>query len=397
MTRGHSTPDVVIAGWGHPPFGKHEGTLETLLVTAVRDALAHAGIKASDVDEIVLGNFNAGMNALAFPSSLVLQADDALHGLPVTRVENACASGSAAVHTGIRSILAGTSETVLVVGAEKMTERDSATVGQALLGADYEAAGQVSTSGFAGLFARVADAYAERHGDPSEAMARIAAKSHAQAAKNPLAHLRKPLDFEFCHTVSEKNPLVAGRLRRTDCSPVSDGAAALVLTRGGRMSSAAATRGVAIAAIAHANDYLPGRRRDPLEFHGTAAAWRAAMDAADVGLTDLSFVELHDCFTIAELNLYEVLGIAPEGKGASAIESGLVMPSGNMPVNVSGGLKSKGHPVGATGVSQHVLAGMQLTGTAGELQLPRADRAAVHNMGGLAVANYVSVLEARRT
>lgn len=115
----------------------------------------------------------------------------------------------------------------------------------------------------------------------------------------------------------------------------------------------------------------------------------------DVSLSDLSFVEVHDCFTIAELNLYEVLGITAVGEGASAIESGLVLPSGELPVNVWGGLKSKGHPVGATGVSQIVLAGMQLTGTAGDLQLSQVDRAAVHNMGGLAVANYVSVLETR--
>jgi acetyl-CoA C-acetyltransferase len=255
----------------------------------------------------------------------------------------------------------------------------------------------VSTTGFAGLFAEVADVYAERHGDPSEAMARIAAKSHRQAAKNPLAHLRKPLDAEFCGTVSDKNPIVAGRLRRTDCSPVSDGAAALVLTKAGRTSATAATAGVGIAGFAHANDFLPGSRRDPLEFRGTGAAWRAALDAAGVTLKDLSFIELHDCFTIAELNLYEVLGITPAGKGASAIEGGLVLPDGELPVNPSGGLKGKGHPVGATGVSQHVLAAMQVTGTAGDLQLPRADRAAVHNMGGLAVSNYVSVLEARAT
>lgn len=393
MTRGHAIPDVYVAGWGHTRFGKLDATLETLVVSVVREALDHAGIEAADVDEVVLGNFNAGMNALAFPSSLVLQASDDLHGLPVTRVENACASGAAAVHTGVRSLLAGTAETVLVVGAEKMTERDSGTVGQALLGADYDTAGQPSDTGFAGRFAEVAAAYAERYGDPSATMAQIAAKSHAQAARNPFAHLRKPLDFASCNEVSQKNPRVAGLLRRTDCSPVSDGAAAIVLTRGRRTSSSAATDGVRFTAMAHANDYLPASRRDPLAFRGSGAAWQAALSAAGIALSDLSFIELHDCFTIAELNLYEVLGLAAEGKGAGAIESGLVLPDGDLPVNPSGGLKSKGHPVGATGVSQIVLASMQLTGTAGDLQLPRADRVAVHNMGGLAVANFVSVLE----
>lgn len=393
--RGHRADGVVISGWAHTPFGKHSGGLEDLIVPVVREALAHAGIRARDVDEVVLGNFNAGMNALAFPSSLVLQTDDDLHGLPVTRVENACASGSAAVQTGVRALLAGTAETVLVVGAEKMTERDAATVGQALLGADYDAAGTTSTTGFAGLFAEVAAAYATRYGDPSESMARIAAKNHARAALNPLAHLRKALDVEFCNTISEKNPTVAGLLRRTDCSPVSDGAAALVLTRAGRHSAEAATSGVELAAFAHANDHLPSGRRDPLAFAGSAMAWEAALDAEGIEASDLSLIELHDCFTIAELNLYEVLGLAPKGKGATLLEQGVVHADGTLPVNPAGGLKGKGHPVGATGVSQHVQAAMQLTGTAGDLQLPRADVAAVHNMGGLAVANYVSVLRAR--
>jgi acetyl-CoA C-acetyltransferase len=392
---GHSPADVVITGWGHTEFGKHDEPLEGLIVAAARDALHGAGITAVDVDEVVLGNFNAGMNALAFPSSLVLQTDDDLHGLPVTRVENACASGSAAVQTGIRAVLSGTAKTVLVVGAERMTERDATTVGQALLGADYEAAGTTTETGFAGLFARVADAYADRHGDPAEAMARIAAKNHARAALNPLAHLRKPLDVEFCRTVSDKNPTVAGRLRRTDCSPVSDGAAALVLTTSKHASAHATTNGVRVTGFAHANDYLPAPRRDPLAFAASASAWRAALDAAGIAVSDLSFIELHDCFTIAELNLYEVLGLAPAGKGQALLDDGTVYADGDLPVNPSGGLKGKGHPVGATGVSQHVQASMQLTGTAGDLQLSRAERAAIHNMGGLAVANYVSVLEGR--
>lgn len=387
--------EVRIAGWGHLPFGKHDSTLEELIVEVARDAIEHAGIEASDVDEIVVGNFNAGMNALAFPSSLVLQADDRLHGLPSTRVENACASGSAAVQTGIKSLLAGTARVVLVVGAERMTERDAATVGTALLSADYGLAGSSSTTGFAQLFADVADHYAKRYDDPSDAMGSIAAKSHRQGALNPYAHLRKALTTEFCREVSDKNPVVAGLLRRTDCSPVSDGAAALVLSVPDRVSASAMTRGVRIDGIGHSNDYLPWDRRDPLAFAGSAAAWRSALGMAGTRVEDLSFVELHDCFTIAELVLYEALGLADPGNGGRLVDDGTVLRGGALPVNVSGGLKSKGHPVGATGVSQHVMAAMQLTGTAPEaLQLASPSRAAVHNMGGLAVANYVSVLSA---
>ena len=209
---------------------------------------------------------------------------------------------------------------------------------------------------------------------------------------NPYAQLRKDLGAEFCQTVSEKNPVVAEPLRRTDCSPVSDGAAAVVLSTQPTPGAAAAP--VRLAGFGHANDFLPARKRDPLEFAGSVAAWQRAMAMAGTGLDDLDLAEVHDCFTIAELVLYEVMGMVPRGQGRRAVEEGWVERGGRLPVNLSGGLKAKGHPVGATGVSQHVLAAMQLSGTAGEMQLAGARRAAVHNMGGLAVANYVSVLEA---
>ncbi|MBY4128137.1 acetyl-CoA acetyltransferase [Rhodococcus fascians] len=385
--------DIVLSGWGHTRFGKSDADQEELIVDVAGQAIDAAGLEPSDIDEIFVGNFNSGMVPLAFPSSLALQLSDDLAGVPATRVENACASGSAAVHQGIKSILAGTSRTVLVIGVEKMTAAGADKVGAALLGADYEMAGSSSDTGFAGLFAEVADAYAERYGDPSAAMGTIAAKNHANGTKNEFAHLRRDFGLEFCSTVSEKNPVVAGLLRRTDCSPISDGAAALVLTTADNTSTGARTAPVRLTGFAQANDFLPSSKRDPLAFVGSVTAWQRAMDMAGVDLDDLSFVEVHDCFTIAELIMYEVIGLVPRGHGAQALEDGRVRSDGTLPVNVSGGLKSKGHPVGATGVSQHVLSAMQLTGTAGEMQLADPRRAAVHNMGGLAIANYVSVLE----
>ncbi|MBC7631305.1 acetyl-CoA acetyltransferase [Aeromicrobium sp.] len=383
--------EVLITGWGHTRFGKLEDDLETLVVSVARDAIAHAGIDAADVDAISLGQFNAGMVPLAFASSLALEASDALLGVPATRVENACASGSAAVQQGITALLAGRARTVLVIGAEKMTHASTSVVGAGLLGADYELAGQESTTGFAGLFADVALEYEKRYRPVGDVLGSIAAKSHANALRNPFAHLRKDLDEAFCRTVSERNPVVSGPLRRTDCSPVSDGAAAVVLSV--EPSGGAATAPVRITGFGHANDFLPSAKRDPLAFMGTELAWNRALSMAGITPADLSFLEVHDCFTIAELNLYETLGLTPRGGGHRAIEDGTVFPDGCLPVNVSGGLKSKGHPVGATGVSQHIMAAMQLTGTAGDMQLPSPSRAAVHNMGGLAVANYVSVLE----
>jgi len=380
----------LILGWGHTPFGKRtDDTLESLVVAAGREALEDAQVDPADVDLIVFGQFNSGMNPLGFASSLALQIDDALFGTPALRVENACASGSTAVHEGLTHLMAGQADTVLVIGAEKMTGVPASTVGAALLGADYEAAGTTSETGFAGLFANVALEYERRHGPIGDVLGRIAAKSHRLGAQNPFAHLQKDLGEEFCGTTSDRNPMVASPLRRTDCSPVSDGAAAVVLGRSATSNRHGAVR---VAGWSSASDFLPGAKRDPLAFAATEIAWSHALKEAGVTLQDLDLIELHDCFTIAELNLCEVLGLAPRGEGRRLLDEGTTLPGGRLPVNPSGGLKSKGHPVGATGVSQHVLASMQLTGTFPGEQIPNARVAAVHNMGGLAVANHVSVL-----
>lgn len=383
--------DVLLTGWGHSKFGKlPDETLESLIVSVATEAIGNAGIEPGQVDEIYLGQFNSGLVPLGFASSLALQVSDELAGTPATRVENACASGSAAFQQGVKSLLAGTARTVLVIGAEKMTHAPADVVGAALLGADYELAGHPSSTGFAGLFADVARHYEKRYGPVGDVLGSIAAKNHRNGVRNPYAHLRRDLGEDFCRTVSDQNPVVADPLRRTDCSPVSDGAAALVLSSG---PTGGAAQPVRLVGFGHANDFLPAAKRDPLEFAGTVTAWQRALDMAGVRLDDLDLAEVHDCFTIAELVIYEAMGLTPRGQGRLALEEGWVNPGGRLPVNLSGGLKAKGHPVGATGVSQHVLAAMQLSGTAGDLQLPGARRAAVHNMGGLAVANYVSILE----
>jgi acetyl-CoA C-acetyltransferase len=386
--------DILITGWGHSCFGRlPDETTESLVVGVVREAVERADVDPASIDEVFVGNYNAGMVPFAFPSSLTLQGFDDLWGVPATRVENACASGSAAVHQGVRALLAGTARTVLVVGVEKMTSATAGVVGGALVGASYDEAGTPSSTGFAGLFAEVAQAYEQRCAPASDTLGLIAAKNHANGVLNPYAQLRKDLGVEFCQTVSDANPLVAPPLRRTDCSPVSDGAAALVLSNA--PSPGAAVDPVRLIGFGHANDFLPRARRDPLALRGTEAAWHRALAMAEVTLDDLDLIELHDCFTIAELVLYEVLGLAPRGQGRRILDDGTVYRDGRLPVNASGGLKSKGHPVGATGVSQHVMAAMQLSGTAGDMQLASGPRtAAVHNMGGLAIANYVSVLQA---
>ena len=387
--------DVLITGWGHSRFGKlTEETLESLIVQVATDAINTAGVEPGQIDEIYVGQFNSGMMPLAFPSSLALQVSPDLANVPSTRVENACASGSAAFQQGTKSLLAGTAKTVLVIGAEKMTHAGADVVGAGLLGADYDMAGRPSTTGFTGLFAEVAKHYTKRYdadGTLSDVLGTIAAKNHRNGVDNPYAQLRKDLGEEFCRTVSDKNPMVADPLRRTDCSPVSDGAAAVVLSTAPTGGTNPAVR---LAGFGQANDFFPAARRDPTAFEATRVSWQRALAMAGVGIDDLDLAEVHDCFTIAELLMYEAMGLTEPGQGARALEEGWVFKDGKLPVNVSGGLKSKGHPVGATGVSQHVLAAMQLTGTAGDMQLANPRRAAVQNMGGVGIANYVSILEA---
>jgi acetyl-CoA C-acetyltransferase len=381
-----------IVGWAHTPFGKLDTeTVESLIVRVTREALEHAGIGAEDVDEVVLGHFNAGFSAQDFTASLVFQAHDGFRFKPATRVENACATGSAAVHQAIKTLEARRAKTVLVVGVEQMTRTPGPEIGKNLLKASYLPEDGETPAGFAGVFGQIAGRYFQRYGDQSDALAMIAAKNHKNGVGNPYAQMRKDLGFEFCRAESEKNPFVAGPLKRTDCSLVSDGAAALVITD--TETALRMPRAVAFRATAHAQDFLPMSKRDIIQFEGCAHAWKQALAAAGVTLDDLSFVETHDCFTIAELIEYEAMGLTPEGQGARAVQEGWTQRDGKLPVNPSGGLKAKGHPIGATGVSMHALSAMQLCEDAGDIQVKNPVLGGIFNMGGAAVANYVSVLE----
>jgi acetyl-CoA C-acetyltransferase len=348
-----------ITGWGHNKFGiNKEQTSENMIADVVQQAINHAEISPKDIDAIFVGTFNNGFQKQDFHGALPAVSQLDLRYVPAMRVENACATGSAAIHTAMNAIEAKRAKTTLVVGVEKMTDTSSEKVGDILLGASYRPEEGDTKGGFTGVFATIANAYFQKYGDNS---------------------------------VSDKNPYVAEPLRRTDCSMVSDGAAALIIQDFDLALSA--KRAIAFRARRHVNDILPLSKREKTEFEGARQAWSYALQDAKINLDDLSFVETHDCFTIAELIEYEAMGLTKVGEGYKAIEEGWVHKHGKLPINPSGGLKSKGHPVGATGVSQHVMSAMQLTGEAGDMQIQDANLAGIFNMGGASVANYVSILE----
>jgi acetyl-CoA C-acetyltransferase len=386
-------PTPYIIGWGHTPFGKLDQLdIEQMFRDAALPAMASAGLEPKDIDGIFVGTFNAGFVPQDFSASIAAVAIPAFRFTPAVRMENACATGSAAIWAALDALESGRMKRVLVVGFEKMNTLPNNEISAVLLKCSYVKEEGSEPGGFAGVFGKIAATYFERFGDQSDALAAISAKNHINGVRNPYAHMKRDLGFDFCRTVSDKNPFVAGPLKRSDCSLVSDGAAALVLSL--EPVGNAQVSPVRWRSRTQVNDFLPLSRRDPTRFEGATRAWSEGLAAAQSQLSDLQFVETHDCFTIAELLEYEAMGLAPHGQGARVILDGVTRMEGRLPVNPSGGLKSRGHPIGATGVSQHVMAAMQLSGTAGDMQVPNARVGAVFNMGGAAVANYLSVLEA---
>ncbi len=382
-----------IVGWDHLKFGKREGEdIEDMIVSVAAGAMKDAGVEPKDVDAIYLGTFGGGFVQQEFPASLVLQAHKDLRFKPATHVENACATGSAAIYQGINHLAAKRGRIVLVVGVEKMTEVAGDVLGGILSKASYLR--EESASSFAEIFGQITESYFQKYGDKSDALAMIAAKNHKNGCDNPYAQLQKDLGYDFCRNVSEKNPIVAGPLKRTDCSLVSDGAAAIVLADVD--TALKMDKAVYFRAHQHVQDFLPMSRRTVIDFEGPAEAFSRAFAEAGVSLDDLGFAEVHDCFTSAELLSYEAMGLTAKGQGEIAIKEGWVYADGKLPVNRSGGLKAKGHPLGATGLSMHAIASMPLAGSAGDRQRDQPKLGAIFNMGGSAVSSYVSILEPLR-
>jgi len=371
-------------------FGELWGkSLRTIWAEAAFAALADAGIK--EIDLMTIGCMSPGLFVGQEHLTSLLADELGMAGVAASRVESACASGGLALRTGFAEVASGLSDTVLVTGVEKMTDVDGADATYALgTAADQEWEGFHGIT-FPGLYAMLALAHMERYGTTVEQMAAVAVKNHANGMKNPHAQYHLELTVK---SVLEST-MVADPLHLMDCSPVTDGASALVLTTVERAKELSGNRPVVtITGSGLATDTITLANRDDLT---ELAAVRRAADRAYAMAgrkpEELDVVEVHDCFTIAEIMATEALGLFERGKGAAAAEDGLTAIGGKIPVNPSGGLKSKGHPVGATGVAQVAEIVAQLRGEAGARQVAGAKIGLAQNMGGSGGSSIVHILE----
>lgn len=389
---------VSIIGTSHTEFGRLDKSIYDLVEETGRKALEDSKVDAEKIGGIWLGNFSGGgFNDQEHLAPYALNIDPDLRFTPATRVENACASGSAAIREAKNALEAGEVDYALVIGAEKMTSLDTKGVTKVLAMASYWEEEGANGMTFPGLFAEYAKGYKKRYDfkedELREILAKIAAKNHQNALENPLAQMPWDCDYqEILDLPDDKNPLIAPPLRLYDCSLITDGAAALVLTRTDEAKKVS-DNSVEIAALAQTSDYLALDKRSNSEFVAGKKAIQKAYKEANITVNDLDFAEVHDCFTIAEVLAYEALGLAEDGKGGEILGEGIVEVGGKTPVNASGGLKAKGHPVGATGVSMAVLAARQLMGKAIGHQIEGAKTGMTFNIGGSAASNYALVFK----
>ena len=378
-------------GAGHTPFGALPAGPRALLRAAVDGAFESVdrGADRTAVDEAYLATLGFGGWQIGNASS-VLAEELGRPGLPTTRVENACASGGSAVRAAVASLESGSSDLVLVAGVEKMTDVSSARR-RYWLGVSGDTEWErLAGLTFAGVYGLIASAYLSEYALGPEALAEVAVKNHANGMLNPNAHFRKSVRAEDVLAA----PRVADPLGLYDCCPVSDGAAALLLARAEDARRYTDTP-VLVEGLGASSDFLAVQERPHLtRFAATRRAADAAFRRAGCERHAVSFLEVHDCFTIAELLAIEDLGfVAPGGAGRLTLE-GATQRTGRLPVNPDGGLKAKGHPIGATGVSQAYEAFLQLRQAAGSRQVPGASRAVTHNVGGAGATATVAVLRA---
>jgi acetyl-CoA C-acetyltransferase len=366
--------------------------------SSLRDVFVEAALKAIDdagvdhIDSMYVGCMSSGLFVAQEHIGSLMSDYLGMNPIPCTRVESACASGGLAFRQAYMEVASGMSDIVLAGGVEKMNDVDGGGATYALATAadqEYEAYNGVT---FPGLYALIAMAHMNRYGTTREQLAQVAVKNHANGALNPEAQF--PMKITVDQVLS--SPGVADPLRLLDCSPITDGAAAAILCPLDMVKKLGKNGGAKVTATAHATNTIALHSRDDLtEIASTAVAAEKAYEMAGVGPRDIDFAEVHDCFTIAEICVIEALGLVEKGQGGPATAAGDTAREGKMPINTSGGLKSKGHPVGASGTGQVVEAWKQLRGEAGHRQVPGVDLALTHNVGGTGQTCVVHIFERR--
>lgn len=379
---------AAIVGAGHTRFGILEAGPRALLRSAVDSALTSVdkGVERAGVGEAFLATLGFGGWQIG-NASAVLAEEAEMTGIPTTRVENACASGGAAIRAAVRAVEHGERSLVLVAGLEKMTDVPNARR-RYWLGVSGDTEWERSAGlTFAGVYGLIASRYLSEHAVGPEVLAEVAVKNHENGALNPNAQFQKRVTREEVL----KAPRVAEPLGLYDCCPVSDGAAAL-LVASPEVARTFTDTPVYIDGVGAGSDSLAVQERAELTQFG-ATRWAAdeAFHAAGVDRSAISFLEVHDCFTIAELLALEDLGFAPSGTAGVMTVGGETRRDGRLPVNPDGGLKAKGHPIGATGVSQAYEVFLQLRGAAGARQVSHPERALTHNVGGAGATASVTV------
>jgi acetyl-CoA C-acetyltransferase len=374
---------------GKTPFGVFpDRDLRSLAVEAGQKCLRDAGLGPGQIESFYLGNFAGpafvGQNHLAPYVSTAL----GIEGVPATRIEAACASGGSAFFHAWAEVAAGICDVAMVVGVEKMTSLSTPRVNEILAEAGDCGGEMRAGNTFASLFAMIARRHMYQFGTTREHLAAVAVKNHANGALNPDAHMRKVITLEQ----ALKGKPVAEPLTVYDCSLISDGAAAVILVPAERASEFAGAP-VRVLGVAQASDSLSlDSKPDITTFPAVRRAAAKAYAMAGVGAKDIQFAEVHDCFTIAEIVATEDLGFVRPGEGGPYALAGCTARTGERPVNTSGGLKSKGHPIGATGVAQICDLVLQIRGQAGPRQIPRHSLGLAQNLGGSGATCVVAIL-----
>ncbi len=381
--------EVAVIGIGINKWGElWDVSLRDMFVGAALKAIDDAGI--DKIDSLYIGNMTAGIFTGQEHLASLLADYLGVASIPATRVESACASGGLAVKMGYMDVALGMSDVVLVGGVEKMTDVDTAEATYALSTAsdqDYEVYHGIT---FPGLYGMIARAHMEKYGTTRKQLAQVAVKNHFHGSMNPVAQYPQQITIE--NVIN--SVMIADPLRILDCSPITDGAAAIVLCPVELSKKFSNKPIVKIKGLGHATDSISlHSRKDITTLSATVKAAQAAYKMADIKPNNVDFAEVHDCFTIAEICVTEDLGFFEKGDGGKATEAGKTQLGGKIPINVSGGLKSKGHPVGATGVAQIVEIVNQLRGDAGDRQIKNAKIGLAQNMGGSGGSALVHILE----